>query len=135
MSEEDNLDRRSNQRVFTAQQNHPRFWLLHEGMRLPVIDLSLKGFSFYISAPPKEGQKVDFELVWEAGEDAVTGRARIVNFLGTYLGGQVGCEIEEIDPAHFQRLTQWLVAHVKNTAAVPISENEIMKIVSGPSFV
>lgn len=135
MNQDDTLERRSNQRVFAAQQGHPRFWISYEGLRLPVIDLSLRGFSFHISCPPRGDEIFEFTLIWEGAPGEITGRAQIVNYLGSAAGGQAGCRLERISDTDRQRLTEWLIRHVQNTSAVNITEKEVLDIVSGPSFI
>lgn len=129
------IERRKHQRFVARRWGEICFWMKLSGLRLPVHNLSLEGFSVPLAQPLPEGQRFEFhlEMVGESGE--VVGEACPRNFFSTPDGCEQGCRIEALSDADRALLRTWLIRHVMATTTLPLSEEEAEQIVSGPSII
>jgi len=111
------------------------FWVVIDGVRLPVNDLSLEGFSVPFGAPLIEPRQLCFELSLDGIPERIFGVAETMNFVVGESGGQLGCRFLSFEGEGAIRLHDWLTVHVIATATVRISEREAAEIVSGPSLI
>ena len=111
------------------------FWVVIDGARLPVNDLSLEGFSVPFGAPLIEPRQVSFELSLDGIPERIFGVADTMNFTVGTDGGLLGCRFVSFEGDGAIRLHDWLTVHVIATATVRISEREAAEIVSGPSLI
>lgn len=128
-------ERRKRQRFVARRWGNVCFWVVIDGVRLPVNDLSLEGFSVPFGAPLIEPRQVSFELSLEGIPERVFGVAETMNFMVGEGGGQLGCRFMSFEGEGAIRLHDWLTVHVIATATVRISEREAAEIVSGPSLI
>lgn len=129
------FDRRKRQRFTAKRRGEYCFWVILDGARLPLVDLSLEGFSIPVSSPLASDHRYDFVLQRANVPDEIRGQAKAVNYIGAAAGGQAGCVFENLEGDGGERLEEWLTAHVLASASVPINEKEAGQIVSGPSLV
>lgn len=129
------IERRRRQRFIAAQEGRPRFRVIIDGESLPVLDLSLEGFSMPVATPPAANRDLHFILQHAAHGGEVCGVARVVNYQGAPAGGQAGCAFASIDGDGRERLERWLSEHVRAGASVPITAPEAASIVNGRSLV
>ncbi len=139
---EDNLpmngipgERRKRQRFVARRWGNVCFWAVIDGVRLPVNDLSLEGFSVPFGAPLIEPRRVSFELSLDGIPERIFGVADTMNFSVGADGGLLGCRFVSFEGDGAIRLHDWLTVHVIATATVRISEREAAEIVSGPSLI
>lgn len=137
MSEVSNsvFERRRRQRFVARRDGAYCFSVVIEGGRLPVLDLSLEGFSVPAETPPQADRQFEFALRRNGHEGEIRGMARMVNFVGSVSGGQAGCMFDTFEGDGRSRLEAWLREHVYAVAAVPITPDEASRIVTGPSLV
>lgn len=128
-------ERRSRQRFVAKWRGDYCFWVVIEGEREPLVDLSLEGFAVLADSPSRSDQSIAFVLQRSAVPDEIRGLARVVNHLSGPEGGQIGCVFEQLEGDGRERLEDWLTAHVLMNASVPISEKEAAMIVAGPSLI
>lgn len=128
-------ERRSRQRFVAKWRGDYCFWVVIEGERKPLVDLSLEGFAVLADSPSRSDQSIAFVLQRSAVPDEIRGLARVVNHLSGPEGGQIGCVFEQLEGDGRERLEDWLTAHVLMNASVPISEKEAAMIVAGPSLI
>jgi hypothetical protein len=128
-------ERRKRQRFVAKRWGSACFWVLVDGERLPLIDLSLEGFSMPASAPLQEQRTFPFVLQIEGIPDEIRGEARTVNFVVGEEGGQIGCCFVSFVGEGDARLHDWLTVHLISTATLRISEKEAAAIVAGPSLI
>ena len=126
-------ERRGCQRFVARRRGEPCFWVVMDGVRIPLNDLSADGFSYPSATPPASGEVFDFVLQREGVPDEIRGRAVVVNFLAA--SAQAGCAFASLDGDGAERLRDWLIAHVLMTATVRITEKDAAAIVSGPSLI
>lgn len=129
------FERRKYQRFNAKRRGEYCFWVVLDGARVPLVDLSMEGFSIPSSSPLTSERVHDFVLQRANVPDEVRGQAKAVNYIGGVGGGQVGCVFERLEGDGKERLEEWLTAHVLASATVPINEKEAAQIVSGPSLV
>lgn len=132
---DDTAERRSRQRFVASRRGDTCFWALVNGVRRPLNDLSLEGFSLPASADLETGLGFSFVLQREGVPDRIEGHARVVNQVGLGQERKAGCRFTEVDEDGVARLKDWLVAHVLASATVRISERDAAAIVSGPSLI
>ena len=128
-------ERRKRQRFVAKRWGSVCFWVQVDGVRLPVNDLSLEGFSVPCGAPLVEARTFPFVLQLEGIPDEVRGEAVTMNFVFGAEGGVLGCRFVAFEGDGAMRLHDWLTIHVISTATVRISEIEAAAIVSGPSLI
>ena len=128
-------ERRKRQRFAAQRWGHVCFWVVMDGVRLPVNDLSLEGFSVPFGAPLIEPRQISFELSLDGIPERIFGIADTINFVVVDGGGQLGCRFVAFEGDGAIRLHDWLTVHVIATATVRISEREAAEIVSGPSLI
>ena len=134
-AKDDTAERRARQRFVATRRGDICFWALVNGVRRPLNDLSLEGFSLPASADLETGHCFSFVLQREGVPDRIDGQARVVNQVGTGQERKAGCRFAEVDEEGVLRLKDWLVAHVLANATVRISERDAANIVSGPSLI
>lgn len=138
MAQDENVEsfeRRRRQRFVAKRRGEYCFWVILDGARVPLVDLSLEGFSIPASSPLASERNLDFVLQRANVPDEIRGQARAVNYIGAAAGGQAGCVFERLEGDGMERLEEWLTAHVIASATVPINEKEAAQIVSGPSLI
>lgn len=128
-------ERRKRQRFVAKRRGEQCFWVVIDGQRYPLTDLSLAGFAVPVSSPLPTGKVIEVVLQRANVPDEIHGQARVVNHTQAAGGGQAGCLFETLDSAASERLEDWLAAHVLMTASVPINEREAASIVRGPSLI
>jgi hypothetical protein len=109
------------------------FWIVIDGQRLPLNDLSLEGFSLPAGVPPLGSGAFPFVLQIDGVPDEVRGLAEGMNFVLGAEGGLFGCRFLSFEGEGATRLHDWLTVHVIATATIRISEKEAAAIVTGPS--
>lgn len=128
-------ERRKRQRFAAKRRGAVCFWVLVDDRRFPLFDLSLEGFAMPGESSVTPGQPFDFVLQRDGSRDEIRGRARVMTLVRTDQGRQAGCRFEIFDHHGRSRLEDWLTAHVMSNASVPITEQDAIAIVSGPSIV
>ena len=128
-------ERRKRQRFVARRWGSVCFWVVIDGERLPVNDLSLEGFSVPYGAPLIGPRQLAFELSLDGIPERIFGVAETMNFVLAEGGGQLGCRFLSFEGDGAIRLHDWLTVHVIATATVRISEKEAAEIVSGPSLI
>lgn len=128
-------ERRRRQRFVARRWGSVCFWVLIDGQRLPLNDLSLEGFGVPAEGPPAEPHSFAFVLQLEGIPDQIRGEAMTVNFVAGADGGQLGCRFISFEGDGSRQLHDWLTVHLIATASVRISEQEAAAIVAGPSLV
>ena len=133
----DNNERRQRQRIMVDQAGHQDFRLECDGQPCAVRDVSLEGFSMHAATPPDARAPFSFRLEYGQSAAAVTGRARVVNYVSGARGGSgvAGCSIVGLDAGGAHQLAEWLSTHVEAVAAVPLTHAEALEIIAGPSRV
>jgi hypothetical protein len=133
----DYAERRKRQRFVVKRGERSAFWVEMDGAaaRIPLIDLSLEGFSIPASEPPATARTFSFVLRLDDTPDKIRGQARIVNFVPSVDGGQIGCRFETFEGDGASDLRDWLIVHVITSATVRISEKDAASIVAGPSLI
>lgn len=129
----DGAERRSIQRFLALRRGEPWFWVVIEGERVPLRDISIEGFSITAEAPPVGGAPFDFVLHREGVPDRISGRAQAVNFSAAE--AQAGCRFVALEDDGAERLRDWLIGLVIMNASVRISEKDAAAIVDGPSLI
>jgi hypothetical protein len=131
-------ERRRCQRFIARRWGDVCFWVVIDGARQPLNDLSVEGFSVAASAAPPEAHDFAFALQLDGIPDEIRGFARTMNFVPGAEGesvGQLGCSFLSFDADGAARLLEWLTVHVITTASVRISEKDAAAIVTGPSLI
>jgi hypothetical protein len=128
-------ERRGRQRFLALRRGEPCFWVLLDGERIALNDLSLEGFSMPATTPPPAGKAFHFVLVREGVPDEIRGTAAVVSHTASPEGGLAGCQFVEVEDDGLFRLQDWLVTHVIMNATVRITEREAVEIVLGRSLV
>ncbi len=128
------LERRQIQRIFTSGLADATFFCVISGRRWPLIDLSLAGFALPASAA-SQGQRFALVLMCAGKAESIHVFARVVNYLNSPAGEQVGCLFDDITDEQSALLRAWLVEYVLGNASVPIDEADAIRIVTGPSLV
>lgn len=131
----DAQERRGRQRFLALRRGEPCFWVMLDGERIALNDLSLEGFSMPATTPPPAGQPFPFTLVREGVPDEIRGIATVVSHSASPEGGMAGCQFVEMKDDGLFRLQDWLVTHVIVNASVRITEREAVEIVLGRSLV
>ena len=128
-------ERRQRQR-FAAQRDGKPCITLHAGdIRLPIIDLSVDGFSLAAGAF-EPGAAFDFEMRLVDGfGDKVRGRAQVVNLIGDATTGQIGCRFVSLAEGGEKMLHEWLTVIVICGASVRLTPADAEAIVKGPSLI
>ncbi len=126
-------ERRRKQRFVARRRGEPCFWLVLEGERIALNDLSAEGFSYPSSTLRENGETFDFVLQREGVPDEIRGCAKAVNYLAG--AAQTGCHFVSIEGDGAERLRDWLITHVIMTASVRITEKDAAAIVAGPSLI
>jgi hypothetical protein len=129
----DSAERRRIQRFLAMRRGEPWFWVVIDGERIPLRDISVDGFAITAEAPPAAGEAFDFVLHREGVPDQIRGRAQSVNFIASV--SQAGCRFVEMEADGMDRLRDWLIALVIMNASVRISEKDAAAIVAGPSLI
>lgn len=129
----DSAERRRIQRFLALRRGEPWFWVVIDGERIPLRDISIDGFSITAEAPPAGGEPFDFVLQREGVPDQIRGRAQSVNFIAAV--AQAGCRFITLEGDGAERLRDWLIALVIMNASVRISEKDAAAIVAGPSLI
>jgi hypothetical protein len=129
------VERRKRQRFVSNYQDEHCFFVLIAGQRLPLLDLSVEGFSIPAATPPASHSAFHFVLQRANVPDEISGSARIVNYQGAPAGGQAGCVFDTLEGDGHARLEDWLAVHVITHASLPITEVDADNIVRGPSLV
>jgi hypothetical protein len=129
----DSAERRRIQRFLAMRRGEPWFWVVIDGERIPLRDISVDGFAITAEAPPAAGEAFDFVLHREGVPDQIRGRAQSVNFIASV--SQAGCRFVELEADGMDRLRDWLIALVIMNASVRISEKDAAAIVAGPSLI
>ncbi len=128
-------ERRKRQRFLARRDGTTCFWIVMDGTRHPLIDLSLEGFGFPGEAHDSVQRDFDFELQLEGIPDKIRGIARVMNHVPGEHGGQIGCCFVSFSGEGREDLLTWLTTHVIWSSSVRLSEKEAVAIVSGPSLV
>lgn len=128
-------ERRKRQRFVAKRWGNVCFWVVIDGERMPVNDLSLEGFSVPWGSPLAEPEAFPFVMHLEGIPDVIRGMAETVNFVLGADGGMMGCRFVTLSRDAAERLHEWLTLHVISTATIRISESDAASIVSGPSLV
>ncbi|WP_227815466.1 hypothetical protein [Nitrogeniibacter aestuarii] len=130
-------ERRLRQRILVNQGEDMAFKLFCEGTPADVADLSLEGFAMRASTAPDASHEFSFRLEYRDMPVTVTGQAQVVNYQkgATHESGMAGCRILSFDRAGRDTLAMWLSVHVARLANVPLSADEALDIVAGPSLV
>ena len=130
-------ERRQRQRVAVGQAGSAGFRLVCDGQPMTVRDVSLDGFAMLAATAPDASHEFGFRLEHDGRTGAITGRAQVVNYVRGALGdsGVAGCRILHLDGDGAQTLRAWLSEHVARVAGVPVSREEALDIVEGPSLV
>ncbi|MCB1958913.1 MAG: PilZ domain-containing protein [Rhodocyclaceae bacterium] len=133
----DNNERRQRQRIMVEQLGRADFRLECDGQPCVVRDVSLEGFSMHAATPPDAHGPFAFRLEYAQSAAAVTGQARVVNYISgdSGLSGVAGCCIVSLDEDGAVQLAEWLSEHVEAVAAVPLTRAEALEIIAGPSRV
>ena len=126
-------ERRSKQRFVARRRGEPCFWLVLDGQRIALNDLSAEGFSYPSLTPRANAEVFDFVLQREGVPDEIRGRAETVNYLAD--AAQTGCHFLDLEGNGAQRLRDWLIVHVIVSASVRITEKDAAAIVAGPSLI
>ena len=58
----DSAERRRIQRFLALRRGEPWFWVVIDGERIPLRDVSVDGFAITAEAPPAAGEPFDFVL-------------------------------------------------------------------------
>ena len=106
-----------------------------DNQRIPLVDVSLEGFSIAATADFTGGQTFDFELRLTDIPDKVRGSAETVNQIETASGKLIGFRFVSFDGEGFLRLHEWLTVLVIANATVRITSKEAARIVEGPSLI
>ncbi|MFT3736691.1 MAG: PilZ domain-containing protein [Rhodocyclaceae bacterium] len=130
----ENEEKRARQRFIARRGDTPFFWLIVDGERIPLEDLSLEGFSVKAEGLLKGGEPFAFEMRIHDIPDKLRGEAQAINYIVGSPQGLCGCRFLSLTPG-VDRLTEWLTVHVIATATVRISVKDAEKIVSGPSLI
>ena len=133
--ESDYTERRQRQRFVARRWGDVCFWVVIDGERQGLNDLSLEGFSIPAGAPLLEQRKFPFALQLDGIPEEIRGEAETVNFVFSGSSGQLGCRFLRFEGDGEARLHDWLTVHVIATATVRISEQEASAIVTGPSLI
>lgn len=128
-------EKRTRQRFLAKRGDSPFFWLVLDGERIPLEDLSLEGFSIPTSSLLRNGDPFPLELRIADIPDKLRGEAQAVNFIPGEPLGLSGCRFTRLDPPGIDRLMEWLTVHVIASATVRISAKDAEKIVGGPSLI
>jgi hypothetical protein len=129
----DSAERRRIQRFLAMRRGEPWFWVVINGERIPLRDISVDGFAITAEEPPAAGEAFDFVLHREGVPDQIRGRAQSVNFIASV--SQAGCRFLELEGDGMGLLRDWLIALVIMNASVRISEKDAAAIVAGPSLI
>jgi len=130
-------ERRLRQRIMVNQGDDMAFQLFCDGSPASVTDLSLEGFAMQASTAPDASQDFNFRIEYRDMPVTVTGQAQVVNYQkgASHESGMAGCRILSFERAGRDTLAMWLSAHVANFAKVPLTTDEALDIVAGPSLV
>lgn len=129
-------ERRKRQRFLVKRGERSPFWVeIDGGPRTHLIDLSLEGFSVAAGDPPPTAREFPFVLGLDGTPEKVRGVARIVNYVPTIDGGQIGCRFDSIEGEGETYVKDWLIVHVITSATVRITEKDAAAIVDGPSLI
>lgn len=128
------FERRKFQRFMATRRGDTCFWVVVDGERYPLIDLSLEGFCMPTAKNKGIGDVFDFELRLDFG-DRIGGKAIVANIVAGNRGEQLGCRFQNLGNERVTQLREWLTSHVIAQASVRISVAEAEKIVTGPSLV
>lgn len=129
------FERRSRQRFITLREGASPFRMWINGAEFTLEDVSVEGFSLHLTTPPSATGDFDFVLSFESRPGEISGRARAVNFQRGTDSGLVGCRFAGFDQDGLARLRGWLAGHVVSCSALPLTPQEAVAIVSGPSIV
>ena len=135
MSQYEYSERRQRQRFLAKRSGTTWFSVAFNGNSVPLVDLSLEGFSIASSTPPASDEAFAFELRLEGIPDKVKGAARQINFVPGEPEGLIGCNFIAFEGEGAARLHEWLTIHVIASASVRITAKEAEKIVEGPSLI
>lgn len=135
MSQHEYKERRQRQRFIAKRGGATFFWVAVDGNRIPLIDLSLEGFSISSAAVPTSTEAFPFELRLEGIPDKIRGQAQQMNEVPGEPEGQIGCSFLSFEGEGAVRLHEWLTIHVIANASVRITAKEAEKIVEGPSLI
>lgn len=135
MSQHDYRERRQRQRFLAKRGDSTFFWVALDGERIPLIDLSLEGFSISSTAVALSNEPFPFELRLEGIPDKIRGQAQQMNVVPGDPVGQIGCRFVSLEGEGALRLHEWLTIHVIASASVRITAKEAEKIVEGPSLI
>ncbi|MDY0013402.1 MAG: PilZ domain-containing protein [Rhodocyclaceae bacterium] len=129
------FERRARQRFITLRAGDSPFRMWLNGSEVPLDDLSVEGFSLQLSTPPSAEAEFEFVLRFEGRPGEIAGWARAVNFQRWTGSGLVGCRFVSFGGDGLARLRGWLSGHVVACSALPLSPQEAVAIVNGPSIV
>lgn len=129
----DGAERRGIQRFLALCRGEPWFWVVIDGERIPLHDISIEGFAIAADAPLPAGAAFDFELHRQGVPERIHGRAEAVNHIAPAL--RAGCRFLALEDGGTERLREWLTALVIMNASVRISAQEAAAIVAGPSLI
>lgn len=129
----DGAERRRLQRFLALCRGEPWFWVVIDGERIPLHDISIEGFAIAADAPLPAGAAFDFELHRQGVPERIRGRAEAVNHIAPAL--RAGCRFLALEDGGTERLREWLTALVIMNASVRISAQEAAAIVAGPSLI
>ena len=135
MTQDKYSERRKRQRFLAVRSGMPCFWILLGDARIPLIDISLSGFSIASTTEPKNKEPFEFVLRLEGIPDKIKGLAQHLNYLPGEPTGQVGCGFVSLEGEGAMRLHEWLTVHVIAGASVRITTKEAERIVEGPSLI
>ena len=131
----ENGERRQKQRFLAVRDGKACFFLALEGKRIPLVDVSLEGFSIAADPAIVTGQPFEFELRLTDIPDRIRGIAETVNQVETADGNLVGLRFVSFGGEGFMRLHEWLTVLVIANATVRITSKEAARIVEGPSLI
>jgi len=130
-------ERRMRQRVMVDQGSGDNFRLEWDGVPVTVRDVSLDGFAMLAATAPDANQRFAFRITHRSLPGEVKGVAQVVNYVrgATADSGIAGCRIVELDEQGASTLPLWLSTHVVTYASLPLTNEEALEIVAGPSLV
>lgn len=129
-------ERRARQRFLAQRRGETCFWAAVNENRLPLVDLSLEGFSVQAGSVLPADR---FEVTLQRADvpDEIRACAMVADPVAATSDSArpLGCRFVDLPPVAQERLQDWLVAHVIMSATVRITEKDATAIVCGGSLV
>ncbi|MDQ8023528.1 MAG: PilZ domain-containing protein [Moraxellaceae bacterium] len=131
----DSAERRARQRIAAKRDGETCVWVEIAGVRHPVIDLSMEGFSIPVTEGAEMNGSFDVVLRFNDIPDRIRGQAEKVNRVDSLEGPRLGCRFLSLEGDGGDKLYEWLTVIVICGASVRISVKDAQSIVSGPSMI